>query len=83
MLVRRDTLQQALADIESGTLTGADSVVVSRSWWDRLSSHEQDGYRHRAAGARVRLSADDGLGAHFVEVRGGGTERRISTEREI
>lgn len=85
MLVRRDTLPQALSDIESGAIADAETVIVSREWWDALSSREQDGYRERADRAKVHLSADRRLGSHFVEVRGRGGEAvpRISTERDV
>ena len=81
MLIRRDSLQQALSEIEDGTMVGADSVVVARGWWDALSVREQDGYRQRATAAGVALRADHGLGAHFVEVSGG--ERGMASEQEI
>ena len=81
MLIRRDTLQQALSEIEGGTIVGADTVVVARERWDALSVREQDGYRQRAAAAGVTLRADMDLGVHFVEVRGG--ERGTSREQAV
>ena len=81
MLIRRDSLQQALSEIEGGTIVGADTVVVERTWWDALSVREQDRYRQRATAAGVGLTADPGLGTHFVEVRGG--EGGTSSERAI
>ena len=82
MLIRRDSLHQALSEIESGTIVGAAAVVVGRGWWDAQSMREQDAHRHRAAALGVTLSADTGLGAHCVEVRGD-EERPSSSERQI
>jgi hypothetical protein len=81
MIARRDTLEQALGDVETHALSGASTVVVSRAWWDSLSTHEQDAYRGRAERAAVELRADDAISSHFVEVRSGGEQSPpLSTE---
>ncbi len=71
MIVRRETLSQALDEFEAGALTGASTIVVSRRWWEALSANERDAYRRRAARIGIELSADEEITAHFVEVRGG------------
>ena len=81
MIARRDTLEQALGDVETHALSGASTVVVCRGWWDSLSVHERDLYRGRAERAGVELRADDAISRHFVEVRGGGEQSPpLSTE---
>jgi uncharacterized protein (DUF934 family) len=80
MIARRDTLAQALTDIEAGGLGAASTVIVSLGWWDSISAREQDRYRERAERAGVQLHADDAMSAHFVEVRGGDIEPSLSTE---
>lgn len=80
MIIRRDTLEQALGEVETHVLSGASTVVVSRDWWDALSVHERDAYRGRAERAGMELRADDAISAHFVEVRGGVEEPPLSTE---
>ena len=80
MIARRDTLAQALADIEAGGLAGASTVVMSTSWWNGVSPIEQDRYRARAHRAGIQLHADDALSGHFVEVRSGNGDPSLSTE---
>jgi hypothetical protein len=80
MIARRDTLEQALGDVETHALSGASTVVVSREWWDSLSARERDAYRARAERAGVELRADDAISSHFVEVRGGEQSPPLSTE---
>ena len=83
MIERRDTLEQALSEVEAHVLSGASTVVVSRGWWDTLSSTERDGYRGRAARVGLELRADDRLSSHFVEVRGDDEGPGLSTERPM
>ncbi len=71
MIIRRDTLSQALDELQTGILQGASVVVVSRFWWEALSANERDAYRARAERVGVELRVDDVMSAHFVEVRGG------------
>jgi hypothetical protein len=80
MIVRRDTLEQALGEVETHILSGAATVVISRGWWDTLSAKERDVYRGRAERAGVELRADDAISGHFVEVRGGTQDPPLSTE---
>ena len=80
MIARRDTLEQALGEIESRALAGVSTIVVSRTWWDRLSNNEQSGYRSRAARAEVELRVDEAISSHFVEVRGGDEGPPLLTE---
>jgi hypothetical protein len=83
MITRRDTLEQALNEVEAKALRGASIVVVSRRWWDDLSIAERDAYRHRADRAAVEIRADDEISRHFVEVRCGDEERPLSSERPL
>ncbi len=81
MIVRRDTLAQALGEIEAGALTGASTIIMSRAWWASLSPSEQDGYRSRAARVALDLRVDEAISSHFVEIRGGEQEGPpLSTE---
>ncbi|MGN6393909.1 MAG: hypothetical protein ACTHM9_16900 [Gemmatimonadales bacterium] len=80
MIARRDTLEQALAQIEARTLTGASTVVVSRAWWEQLSPGERDHYRKRAERAAIELRADHTMSSHFVEVRGGDEGPPLASE---
>ncbi|MFN2566182.1 MAG: hypothetical protein ABR499_14390 [Gemmatimonadaceae bacterium] len=83
MIIRRTSLSQALDELESGTLTGVSTLVVSRRWWDALSAHERTTYRTRARHAGIELRADSAMSAHFVEVRGGESGPPLSTERPM
>ena len=80
MIARRDTLEQALGEVESRALSGVSTVVVSRPWWDALSTNEQSGYRRRAERAGVELRVDARISSHFVEVRGGDEGPPLLTE---
>jgi hypothetical protein len=80
MIVRRDTLAQALGEVEARALTDASTIIVSRWWWDTLSPNEQGGYRSRAAKADVELRVDEAISSHFVEIRGGEEGPPLSTE---
>lgn len=83
MFTRRDTLRQALEEIEAGRLAGAVTIVFNRRWWEQLSPAEQTELRGRAERAGVMLHADDDLSAHYVEVRGGSEDHPLSTEHPI
>jgi hypothetical protein len=83
MIVRRDTLSQALEELEAGTLAGASTIGVSRRWWEALSANERDAYRSRAERIGIELSADEEIPAHFVEVRGGEDAPPLSTEHHV
>jgi hypothetical protein len=83
MITRRESLAQALDDVEAGTLVGVSTVVVSRGWWDALSMRERKTFRARARRAGVALRADTALSTHFVEARGGDAGPPLSTERAV
>lgn len=80
-MMRRDTLDAALSDIESGKLSDALSIVFGRAWWEQLGSAQRTSFSKRAKRAGVALSSDSVLGDHFVEVRGSPGGRTLSTER--
>ena len=81
VIVRRDTLEEALGEIEADRLTGASSIVVNLQWWTGLSIAEQEDYRLRADRAQIELVADDALSSHYVVVRGVDEGPALSTER--
>ena len=83
MIRRRDTLEQVLSEVEAHVLTDVSTVVVCRDWWEKLSSTEQDAYRHRSEQVGIDLRADDWLSSHFVEVRGEDEGPGLSTERPM
>jgi hypothetical protein len=80
MIVRRDSLTQALSQVEAEQLTGVSVIVVSRPWWDSLSANEQSVYRSRAERVGIELRVDQAISSHFVEVRGGDEGPPLSTE---
>jgi CheY-like chemotaxis protein len=69
-VARRDSLDDALLDLERGSLKGTSSIVFSKEWWTRLTPPQQTTFRSRAKRAGVRLRSDSLLSNHFVEVRG-------------
>jgi hypothetical protein len=83
MIARRDSLTQALSEVEARALAGASTIIVSRRWWDTLSPNEQGGYRSRAAEADVELRVDEAISSHFVEIRGGEEGPPLSTEHPM
>ena len=83
MFARCDTLGQALHELEAGRLPNAETIVVGRRWWERLSTSEQTEFLARAERAGVTLNVDDQLSAHYVEVRGGPSDQRLSSEHPI
>jgi hypothetical protein len=83
MFARRDTLVQALNDVETGGLPNAEIIIVSRIWWESQSISEQTTFRARAERAGVTLNVDDQLSAHYVEVRGGPGDQPLSGEHPI
>ena len=81
-MVRRESLDVALTELEQGKLQGTHSIVFGRAWWMQLSSPRQSAYRRRAKRAHVHLRSDSMLGEYFVEVRGNAPEdRKFATER--
>jgi hypothetical protein len=83
MIARRDSLAQALGELEARALTGASTIVVSRLWWDKLSSSEQSAYRGRAARVGIELRVDEAISRHFVEIRGEDEGPPLSTEHPM
>jgi hypothetical protein len=83
VVLRRDTLEEALGEIEADRLSGATTIVVNLQWWTRLSVAEQEAYRLRADRAQIELVADDSLSSHYVEVRGVDEGPPLSTERPV
>jgi hypothetical protein len=79
MIIRRDSLAQALDELEGRPPGGVSTIVVGRRWWEGLSRKEQDAFRRRADALGVGLSADDAMAGHFVELRGGEADA-LSTE---
>lgn len=81
-IIRRDSLDRAIEEIERGGLRGASSIVFSREWWADLPKAAQAAYRSRARKIRVSLRSDSLLSNHFVEVRGPTrSHHALSTER--
>jgi CheY-like chemotaxis protein len=69
-LLRRNSLEDALSEIERGALTESSCIVFGRSWWQSLTAAERMAYRTRAKAVRVSLRSDSVIGSHYVEVRG-------------
>jgi CheY-like chemotaxis protein len=69
-IVRRDSLDAALAEVESGNFGQTSSIVFGRSWWQELPKTQQSAFRRRAKQARVSLRSDSLMNNHFVEIRG-------------
>lgn len=69
-IVRRDSLDAALAEVEAGQLTGTSSIVFGRLWWQELPKAQQSAFRRRARQARISLRSDSLMKHHFVEIRG-------------
>lgn len=69
-VIRRDSLDAALAEVESGRLGDTSSIVFGRSWWQELPKSQQSAFRRRAKQARVSLRSDSLMKNHFVEIRG-------------
>ena len=81
-MIRRDSLEAALEEIESGKLTDTSTIVFSRSWWDSITPGERQKLRARAKKSGVNLRSDSMLTNHFVEVRGASRHGiGLSTER--
>ena len=83
MITRHDSLDQALAAVETKTLHGVAMIVVSRQWWGGLAPREQEVYRQRAEHAGIALHADETLSSHYVEARGESDGPALSTEQPM
>jgi hypothetical protein len=79
----RQSLSEALADVEAGAIASASTVVVSRRWWERLSPDERDRYQARAARLGLGLRADGAISSNLVEIRGGDSGPPLSSERPV
>ena len=81
-MIRRDSLDTALKELEGGGLSDTSTVVFSRSWWDSLEADDRQRFRARAKKCGINLRSDSMLGNHFVEVRGASrSDIGLSTER--
>lgn len=81
-MIRRDSLEEALKEIEGGGLTDTTTIVFARGWWEGLGADERKKMRSRARKVGVNLRSDSMLTNHFVEVRGASrTSVGLSTER--
>jgi hypothetical protein len=83
MIIRRTSLSQALAELESGRLAGVSTLIVSQRWWDALSVKERNTFRTRAGEAGVELRVDSAMSGHFIEARGGESGPPLSTEHPM
>jgi hypothetical protein len=79
---RRVSLDEALTELEHGSLTGVATIVVNTELWKSLSSAQKDLYRRRCADREVELRADDGVPKHFVELLGD-AEGPLRSERRV
>lgn len=73
-MLRRHSLDEALAELEGGLLPETRRIAVSRGWWDGLTHRAQTAYQMRCKAVRVSLVADDHISTHFVEVSGASEE---------
>lgn len=81
-IVRRDSLDLALAEVEAGKLTDTSSIVFGRGWWQELPRAQQSAFRKRAKQARISLRSDSLMKSHFVEIRGNSrSEVGLSSEQ--
>ena len=80
MTHRYHSLEEALTEIDAGTLPRNCRLVVSWSWWDALSEAERHAYQTRCDTRGVGLSVDHRISRHFVEVTHG-DEPPLSSER--
>lgn len=83
MIRRRTTLEEALAEIESGAVMGVTAIVVSLPWWESLTPTVQGGYKRRSMKVGLVLRADANLSRHFVELASDSREPPLSTERLV
>ena len=82
MTFRSQSLAQALAELDAGTLANVARIIVSEQWWDGLSNDERRGYTRRCVERGIELSVDDRISSHFVEL-GGKNDTSLSSERRI
>lgn len=65
---RSRTLDEALTDIDAGTVLNVARIVVNRRWWEALSDVQQDRYHTRCLERGIDVSADDRISRHYVEL---------------
>jgi hypothetical protein len=82
-ITRRATLADAFAEIESGKLRDATSVVFARSWWSGLTRSQRNDYRALAKRLDVSLRADPEMSPHFVELQCAPAEQRAQRARKL
>jgi hypothetical protein len=83
MIRRYPTLDDALRDIEGGTLQGVTAITMNREWWQTLPIGAQTEYRRRCARAGVELRADQALSRHFVELVDGKGDSPLDSEHRV
>jgi hypothetical protein len=83
MIRRRTTLDEALQEIESATLSGVAAIVVNDAWWRQLPQGAQTAYRRRCQNLGVVLRADAAISKHYVELSSDPGEPPLSTERLV
>jgi hypothetical protein len=82
MTRRSQSLTEALADLDAGTLANVARIVVSEDWWEALSDGERSTYTRRCADRGITLSTDDRISRHFVELVGR-NDPPLSSERRV
>jgi hypothetical protein len=80
MITRRDSLTNALRDVQQGALDGASAVVVNEDEWNGFSASAQRQHLDHAAKLGLAIRTDRRLGTHFVEVLHGPSDRPLSSE---
>jgi hypothetical protein len=83
MITHRESLSQALDDVEAGALADVSTLVVNRCWWDALSPNERSRYQSHAQRLGVALRADVAMSSHLVEARSGDAGPPLSTEQPM
>lgn len=82
MTRRSQSLDDALGEIDAGTLANVARIVVSERWWDDLSGDQRRAYTRRCVDHGVELSVDDRISLHFVELVGK-SDPPLSSERRV
>ena len=82
MTRRSQSLTEALADLDAGTLANVARIVVSEDWWEALSDGERATYTRRCDDRGITLSTDDRISRHFVELVGR-NDPPLSSERRV
>jgi hypothetical protein len=83
MIRRRTTLEEALSEIDEGTLVNVTAIVVNQEWWQALPRPMQSDYQLRCNKVGVELRADRALSRHFVELASDPREPPLSTESRV